>query len=217
MSGGIETVTEAYDTSSAGLLLNISPAPAVERLRVVTTSTGTSDIPSPSTCATGTNSPCASRPLHPLQQIAEAKAVAVSKRILQIKTITRGPNPSQGVTLFDTAQLAGADATACAVPISRHFEGSPVYPPHCTTSAFSRPDALVRGNPFTGDGDDRPTSHFPKGSTFFDRAGGAVSPFLVTITLAVVPFAVHTDCVVFFIASTVAPQAPGKHAFRTPP
>jgi len=62
MSGGIETVTEAYDTSSA--CLNISPASAVERLRVVATSIGTNDIPSLLTCATGTNVPCALTAYH---------------------------------------------------------------------------------------------------------------------------------------------------------
>src|ERR1700722_18277485 len=77
-SGGIETVTEAYDTSSARSLPNISPGLAVERFRFVATSTGTRDVPSVSACATGTKAPCASRPLHPQQKIADKIAAAVN-------------------------------------------------------------------------------------------------------------------------------------------
>jgi hypothetical protein len=90
-SGGIETVTEAYDTSSARSLPNISPALAVERFRFVATSTGIRDVPSVSACATGTKAPWDSRPLHPPQQIADAIAAAVKLRNLPINAIPHGP------------------------------------------------------------------------------------------------------------------------------
>ena len=111
-------MTEAYDISSAGLLSNISPASAVERLRFVATSTGTSDIPSVSAFGTGTNAPCASRPLHPQQKIADAKAAAVKRRTPSINTITQPPTPD-GITPFDTAQLAANDATSAHLMFRR--------------------------------------------------------------------------------------------------
>src|ERR1700730_8390180 len=77
-SGGIETVTEAYDTSSALSLSNISPASAVERFRFVATSTGTSDVPSVLACARGISAPCDNRALHPQQKNADAITAAVN-------------------------------------------------------------------------------------------------------------------------------------------
>lgn len=78
-------MTDAYDMAPAGLPLNISPASAAERLRVVAMSTGTCEMPFTLTGSTGTNAPCASCPAHPPQKIVDARAATVSKRILQVK------------------------------------------------------------------------------------------------------------------------------------
>jgi hypothetical protein len=75
-SGGIETVTEAYEVCSARPLSNISPGSVVERVRFVAMSIGTSDVPTVLACATGTKVPCDSRALHPQQKSASATAAA---------------------------------------------------------------------------------------------------------------------------------------------
>ena len=73
-------------------------------------SNGTSDIPSVFACATGTNAPCASRPLHPQQKIADTIAAAVNKRSLPINKITpRLPTVS---SILHTAQLAATGASS---------------------------------------------------------------------------------------------------------
>jgi len=77
-SGGIETVTEAYDTPSARSLSNMLPV-SVDCFRVVATSNGTSDVPSVLACATGDRAPCANRPLHAEQKTADATAATVNR------------------------------------------------------------------------------------------------------------------------------------------
>jgi hypothetical protein len=91
-------VTEAYDTSSACSMPNVSPASTVESFRFVATRTGTRDVPSVLACATGTNAPCDSR-AHRQHKIADAIAAAVSIGNVPINAIRARP-VHQGITLL---------------------------------------------------------------------------------------------------------------------
>jgi hypothetical protein len=76
LSGGIETVIEAYDTASARSPLNISPASAVDGFRVVAASSGTRAVPS-ADVALAMRTPRVGRPLQSQHKNATAVMAAM--------------------------------------------------------------------------------------------------------------------------------------------